>query len=204
MELSRVLWLEHDPGLAIAGAAEALLHGRAVLFPTDTVYGLLALATSRDGYAELYRIKAREPAKPLQLLCPPGAALALHALALLAEHAQAQAQFAAGRLTLVFDPAGSPGLAPVLQELQPGPVGLRITHYQPLLQLLGLAGPPQLLWASSANKSGAAPCCAAPEAQAWLEAATPPPVLAVLSSVPGTGQPSAVLRLEGATLHKIR
>jgi L-threonylcarbamoyladenylate synthase len=204
MDERRVLWLENGPGVALAAAAKALAQGRTVLFPTDTVYGLLAQAASHAGYHELYRIKAREQAKPLQLLCPADTALAQHALELLQGHAKARARFAAGGVTLIFDAAGFHGLPLVLQELQPGPVGLRITRYPPLEQLLELTGPPHLLWASSANASGAPPCCLAQEAQAWLAAAALPPAVAVLSSAPCGGRPSAVLRLAGGALHQVR
>lgn len=204
MGTCRAVWLEHDPELALAEAAGALAQGQVVLFPTDTVYGLLALATSRAGYAGLYQIKSREPLKPLQLLCQANSTPARRAMALLLDQESAQAQFAAGRMTLVFDAAAVHGLPPVLQELQPGPVGLRITRYEPLERLLRLIGPPHLLWASSANASGAPPCCCAPDAQAWLAAAALPPALAVLTVAPCTGRPSAVLRLEGGRLRRLR
>ena len=56
---------------------------------------------------------------------------------------------------------------------QPGLLGLRITHYPALVRLLQQPElPEQLLWASSANASGAPPCCTAQAAQAWLAEAS--------------------------------
>jgi L-threonylcarbamoyladenylate synthase len=45
----------------------ALRDGRAALFPTDTVYGLVSLP-DRDAVTALYRLKGRQPAQPTALL----------------------------------------------------------------------------------------------------------------------------------------
>lgn len=45
----------------------ALLEGRPVLFPTDTVYGLVSLPTE-DAVARLYALKGRRPSQPTALL----------------------------------------------------------------------------------------------------------------------------------------
>ncbi|MDR2412043.1 MAG: threonylcarbamoyl-AMP synthase, partial [Holosporales bacterium] len=52
---------------AQALARERLLHGKLVSFPTETVYGLGALATHRGAVEEVYRLKNRPLSKPLIL-----------------------------------------------------------------------------------------------------------------------------------------
>jgi L-threonylcarbamoyladenylate synthase len=49
-------------------AVEALLAGRPVLLPTDTVYGLCAIASSSVAVEALYRLKGRVAAQPTAIL----------------------------------------------------------------------------------------------------------------------------------------
>ena len=51
--------------LSIQRAAEAMRAGRAVAFPTETVYGLGALTHDPRGIAEVYRMKWRPSNNPL-------------------------------------------------------------------------------------------------------------------------------------------
>ena len=50
---------------AIDEAANALRAGQIVVFPTETVYGLGALATSRDAVKRVFEVKGRPPTHPL-------------------------------------------------------------------------------------------------------------------------------------------
>lgn len=45
------------------------LKGKVFCFPTDTVYGLAALYGDEDGIGKIYKIKNRDPNKPLANLC---------------------------------------------------------------------------------------------------------------------------------------
>lgn len=53
---------------AIAKAAETLRAGGVILYPTDTLYGLGADATSSDAIATIYAIKGRDEKKPLHAI----------------------------------------------------------------------------------------------------------------------------------------
>jgi L-threonylcarbamoyladenylate synthase len=198
------LWLEHDPSLAVAAAARALAADGVVLFPTDTVYGLLALATSSRGYASIFRIKPRGRDKPLQLLAHPASTLARQGLAALLAHPQLAQEFGAGKLTLVAEPSALPGAPAAVLSLQPGAIGIRVPSYPALLLLLEVLAPPQLLWATSANVSGAAPCCDALQAADWLDSVDPAPDLAVLSRAVCPGSASSVVRLEAGAPRRLR
>lgn len=195
MAACRQLWLEQDPGLALTAAVQVLLSGGVVLFPTDTVYGLLAWATSGPGYAELMRIKRRGPGKPLQLLAHPASAVAQQGQDALRAHVELALEFTAGKLTLVAPPEAWPGVPPAVLALQPGAMGVRAVRFAPLAALLTALPEPQLLWATSANEPGAAPCRDAAQAQAWLAEAALPPGLAVLAQAPCPGTASSVVRL---------
>lgn len=50
---------------AIKRAAAYLRQGKLVAFPTETVYGLGAIATSRDSVAQIYEAKGRPSDNPL-------------------------------------------------------------------------------------------------------------------------------------------
>ena len=46
-----------------------LKKGEIIAFPTDTVYGLAAIATKKAAFEELVRVKNRNPEKPFTLMC---------------------------------------------------------------------------------------------------------------------------------------
>ncbi len=56
---------EHPDARAIGEAASALRAGQIVVFPTETVYGLGALATNRDAVKRVFEVKGRPPTHPL-------------------------------------------------------------------------------------------------------------------------------------------
>jgi L-threonylcarbamoyladenylate synthase len=53
---------------AVAKAAEVLRSGGVILYPTDTLYGLGADATSTEAIAKIYAIKGRDEKKPLHAI----------------------------------------------------------------------------------------------------------------------------------------
>ena len=174
------------------------------MFPTDTVYGLLGLATAERAYRSIYDIKSRDAGVPLQLLAPPSAAVATEAGDALVEHAAERARFRAGRITLVLEPACLPGLPASVRAIQPGLVGIRVPRHAALRRVMRLLGPPHLLWASSANTSGDPPCATAEAALAWSRATGTPPQLAVVSRAPCAGEVSALYVLAGRELTRLR
>ena len=52
----------------IQRAAALLKAGKLVAFPTDTVYGVGANASSEEAVQQIYAVKKRDPGKPLQML----------------------------------------------------------------------------------------------------------------------------------------
>lgn len=56
-----------DPGL-IAEIASVLLKDGVMAYPTETLYGLGAAGLSAKAVSRIYRIKGRDPAKPLSLI----------------------------------------------------------------------------------------------------------------------------------------
>ena len=161
--------------LNIEEAAGAVLAGEVVAFPTDTVYGLMALPEAAE---RIYEVKRRPAEKRLVVMAASTAALE----ALVVVDARARdymERYWPGPLTLV------------LRARTAGETfGVRIPDYGPALELLRAVGRPVVT--TSANLSGAAPALTAVEAA--LNG-----VAGVVDAGPSPGgEPSTVLDLTGA------
>ncbi len=131
-------------------AATALLGGRVVVVPTDTVYGLAALPTSDAAVRSVYRIKQR----PRELLLPVLAARIEDVRGLGVKVTAAAEAFAAGwwpgPLTMAFgfdEGAARPDWLATRTE-----VAVRVPDHELLRRILARTGP---LFVTSANPHGA-------------------------------------------------
>ncbi|MDW8284087.1 MAG: L-threonylcarbamoyladenylate synthase [Myxococcales bacterium] len=133
---------------SLAEAAAMLRAGGVVAFPTETVYGLGADATSEAAVRRIYEIKGRPPSNPLIVHVPD--ARAGQALAMVwSDQAEALAQrFWPGPLTLVV-PRGARIPAVVSAGLPT--LALRVPAHPVALRLLQAVDRP--LAAPSANRS---------------------------------------------------
>lgn len=147
MSRSRVLPVDER---TIARAAELLREGRLVAFPTETVYGLGADATSDAAVEALYAAKRRPAHNPLIVHLAERAAV--EPLAFLEGPAAELAErFWPGPLTLVLPRrAGSPVSAIATAGLET--VAVRVPAHPVALALLAAARIPVV--APSANRSG--------------------------------------------------
>jgi L-threonylcarbamoyladenylate synthase len=168
--------------------------GEVIGFPTDTVYGLAALATDQAAVRRVFEVKGRSLSRPLVLMLPDGDLVDRWALA--DERARRyMRRWWPGPLTLVL-PAAE-GLRPPLAGGLPRTLGVRVPDHPLALALLREVG--EGLATTSANLSGQ------PPAQTPLEAAWVSGVAAVLDGgrAPG-GVPSTVLDLSGLEPRIIR
>lgn len=62
--MNRLDWNEDN----LADIADYLLYGHTVVIPTDTLYGVLALADNDEAVNKVYKIKGRDPDKPAIIL----------------------------------------------------------------------------------------------------------------------------------------
>ena len=153
--------IEADDPSALVAALEVLRAGGLVAFPTDTVYGLGALAFEGQAVARLYLAKERGIEKAIPVLL--GEASALETVGSSSAMARRLAEaFWPGPLTLVVlkrpEVPDAVGLA--------GTVGVRVPNHPVALRLLEAAGP---LATSSANRSGSSSPCTADEVRAELD-----------------------------------
>jgi L-threonylcarbamoyladenylate synthase len=138
--------LAADDPRALAQALEVLRAGGLVAFPTDTVYGLGALAFEGEAVARLYQAKGRLTEKAIPILV--GEAEELYRVGEPSEMARRLAQaFWPGPLTLVVPKR--PEVPEVVSAS--GTVGIRLPDHPAARRLLRAAGP---LAVTSANRSG--------------------------------------------------
>jgi L-threonylcarbamoyladenylate synthase len=154
---------ELAPRLLIEQAAALLRAGELVAFPTDTVYGVGAVAWNREAVGKLYvaKLRALDKAIPILLADPADLAQVAHAVSptvrRLAEH------FWPGPLTLVV-----PRSAQVPDEVTSGgdSVAVRVPDHSLARALIRAAGAP--LATTSANLSGGPSPVTAHEVSAQL------------------------------------
>lgn len=134
----------------IAGAAEAALRGRLVVFPTDTVYGIGTRPDDAVATGALFAAKGR----PGDLALPVLAASVeqARAVAVLDARAETCAQYWPGALTLVLPRADASRSWALGADN--GTVGLRVPAHPLASALLAATGP---LAVTSANRSGEPP-----------------------------------------------
>lgn len=147
---------------SISHAVDVLMQGGVVAFPTDTVYGLGALASDPESIERLYSIKSREHAKAIAILIADAGALDDIAADPSPETLRLANRFWPGPLTLVL-----PRRPELPAALSPGPnIGVRVPDHPVALALLAAAGP---MGVTSANLSGQANTNTAEEVLAQLE-----------------------------------
>lgn len=168
---------------SVAEASEVLRRGGVALVPTDTVVGLVA---SEAGLARLARMKNRDPAKPIALLCSSS------------QDAFAQADKVRSLArTLARDYWPGP-LTLVLDAVDGGTVGVRVPGLSVVRDLLTAYGEP--LHATSANIAGEpAPRTLEDVDERILEA-----VDVVVAGEPGSGEASAVVDLSAGEARLLR
>ncbi len=134
----------------ISKAADLLLSGALVAFPTETVYGLGALATDDKAVARIYEAKGRPTFNPLISHVPDvEAAFALGEFS--ADALKLAARFWPGPLTLVV-PRWSTCSISLLASAGLPSVAIRVPQHPIALELLRAVGKPVV--APSANPSG--------------------------------------------------
>lgn len=163
--------------------ARALLDGAIIAMPTDTVYGLVAVAADAAAVARLYALKQRPQGQPLPLFV--GSVDQAREIVAFTAPAEALARaYWPGALTIVLRRNGSYA---TLAAAGGETLGVRVPDDALLRQLCLRAGP---LTGTSANRSGAPPARSAAEVRAAFGDSVP---LVLEGSVRDAAEPSTVL-----------
>ena len=135
-----------DPN-ALHYAVDVLRYGGLVAFPTDTVYGVGALAFNHDAILRLYTVKGRSTDKAIAVLIGREADLSQVASELTPAARRLAEKFWPGSITLVVPK--SPRLPEAVSAL--ATVGVRMPDHEFAQRLLTQTGP---MAVTSANRSG--------------------------------------------------
>jgi L-threonylcarbamoyladenylate synthase len=134
--------------MSVSDAAAAVRAGHAVVYPTETVYGLGADATDPDAVERVFDLKGRSREKPLSLGVPSVDA-ALDYTRPTGREERFMRRFLPGPVTVVVE--RRPSLPEALTAGRDR-VGVRVPDHETALELLERTPP---LTATSANRSGA-------------------------------------------------
>jgi L-threonylcarbamoyladenylate synthase len=133
-------------------AATVLRDGGIAVFPTETVYGLGALADSKFGPHEIFEVKSRPQHMPIPLLVETEDALDTWGVDV-PDYAHKLAHaFWPGAVTLVVQASAK---VPRDFRAPDGTIGLRSPDHEVVMELLQAAGGP--IFATSANTHGNPP-----------------------------------------------
>lgn len=153
--------------LALEEATRALAVGNAVIFPTDTVFGLGVSVGAAPGPQLLYDLKHRDAGKPVAWLVEGPEALDVYGRDVPAYARRLAETFWPGGLTLVVRASDA---VPAAFQSPAGTIGLRMPASEAALGLIRAAGCP--LAVTSANLSGAADTARAEDLDRALVART--------------------------------
>ncbi len=148
---------------AINRAADSLLSGGLVAYPTESFYGLAVDATNEEAIERLFLVKKRRPGRPVLILIPSIESLAQYAARIPSIANQVIEAFWPGGLTLVFE-AGTM-VSPLLTG-GTGKIGIRLSSHPVATALTRAIGVP--ISGTSANISGEPPCRNAQEVLSCL------------------------------------
>ncbi len=172
----------NDPK-AIPLAIEILTSGGLVAFPTDTVYGLGAMAFNEQAVSRISDVKGRSGEKAIPVLIGDISQLNSVATGVNSQCEKLAKRFWPGPLTIAL-----PRHPSIPDAITPLPtVGVRIPNFLPTLELLRKTGP---LAVSSANISGMGSSSTARGVQAQLDGKIP---LILDGGVTPGGTPSTVV-----------
>lgn len=131
-------------------AAGAILRGEVVAYPTETLYGLAADATSEAAVRRVFALKRRAPDKPTPIIASDLEMVKELVVSIPEGAHRLIERFWPGPLTLIFD--ARPSLPEILTA-GGGTVGIRVSSGEVARKLVQMTNKP--LTATSANLSGA-------------------------------------------------
>jgi tRNA threonylcarbamoyl adenosine modification protein (Sua5/YciO/YrdC/YwlC family) len=169
-------------------AVEALKAGEAVVFPTDTVYGLGVAVTASGNAHKVFKLKGRDREKPVAWLVESTEAIARYAADISHKALDLAAAYLPGALTLVLK-AGRD--VPEGFAAADGTIALRVPDHPVALAVLAELRVP--IAASSANLQGQPPALSVESLDAAIAAKAA--VVVDAGAVPGV--PSTILSCVG-------
>lgn len=159
-----------------------------IALPTESFYGLAVAPSDEEALAKLWQVKGRSKGKPILVLIGDASQLGLFVRTIPPAGRILMDAFWPGPLTIVFPAAG--GLSDAVTA-GTGSVGVRLSAWQPLRDLLRRVGP---VTGTSANREGVLPPTTVEEVQRNLGDALD---LIVDAGPTVGGRPSTVIDVRG-------
>lgn len=158
----RPLFLPADPeggsSPAVDKAAEAILSGAVVAFPTESFYGLGVNAMDERAVERLFHVKKRPDDNPILILIPSVETLERYVVSIPETACRLMDAFWPGGLTMLFE--AGPRISPLLTA-GTGKIGIRLSSHPLALALVRATGVP--VTGTSANETGEPACVLAEE-----------------------------------------
>lgn len=173
---------------------EILKEDKALIFPTETVFGIGIKATSESNYERLVEIKKRPPDKPFTLMCSDISQFENlveinDATRKIIEH------FMPGAITLILKTKKE---VPHFIDLGTGFVGVRIPDDEFVLKMISKVGAPLLV--PSANKSGETPALNSKVAYEYFKDDD----VSIVEGECTNGLASTIIKIDGEEISLIR
>ena len=159
-----------------------------IALPTESFYGLAVAPFDARALARLWQVKGRSDGKPILVLIGEGSQLGPFVQSIPPAATVLMNAFWPGPLTIVFPAAG--GLSDAVTA-GTGSVGIRLSAWRPLVDLLRRVGP---VTGTSANREGSLPSRTVEEVQHNLGDALD--LIVDAGPTPG-GRPSTVIDVQG-------
>jgi L-threonylcarbamoyladenylate synthase len=140
-----------DAGKAksMAQAAQTILEGGVIIYPTETIYGIGANALEPKIVEKVFTIKERKKSNPILVLVPDRQSLEDLVIGVPEQAEVLMSNFWPGPLTIVFK--ASPIVSPILTA-ETGKIGVRLSSDNFCRELLNICKIP--ITSTSANLSG--------------------------------------------------
>ena len=138
-----------------------LKNGGVGVIPTDTVYGIVCSAFSKEALVRLFEIKGRDENKPPVVLISVISDLEKFGAKITPKHSEIMAKYWPGKLTIIFD------IVKEFDYLDKGQgLAIRFPADEKVIEILKQVGP---LATSSANTQGELPAKNITEAKKYFE-----------------------------------
>jgi L-threonylcarbamoyladenylate synthase len=178
----------------IEPAANILKNGGLLAFPTETVYGLGCISSSKDSFDRLVSVKHRNPDKPFTLMCS-SIEQAGNYVVISDKARKIASKYMPGPLTLVLKAKQG---VPSYIDLGSGFVGIRIPKDDYVLALIKKVGEPLLV--PSANISSMKPALNSDEVYGYFKEN----IDGIVEGSCVTSVPSTVAKIDGDDIIVLR
>lgn len=184
-----IIVLESINDRSLADTANLLKRGGVIAYPTDTIYGMGCLVSNTQAIEKIFKIKARDEAKPMSLLCSSLEMLSQYCQPLTPSNKNLLRRLLPGPYTFIL--SANDNVPPSLVGQPRKTVGLRIPRHNFCLSITKYLN--EAIVTTSVNRSGESPL----NDPAAIEASFGPMLDAIIIHESPQGESSTILDITG-------